>query len=48
MSKSIGNVIDPVKLCERYGVDAIRYFLLREVPFGSDGNFDNRALVTRD
>ncbi|HHX37234.1 MAG TPA: methionine--tRNA ligase, partial [Clostridiaceae bacterium] len=47
MSKSIGNVIDPVKLCERYGVDAIRYFLLREVPFGSDGNFDNRALVTR-
>ncbi|NLL65866.1 MAG: methionine--tRNA ligase, partial [Clostridiaceae bacterium] len=47
MSKSVGNVVDPVKLCERYGVDAIRYFLLREVPFGSDGNFDNKALVTR-
>ncbi len=47
MSKSKGNVIDPVKLCNKYGVDAIRYFLLREVPFGSDGNFSNEALITR-
>jgi len=47
MSKSKGNVVDPVALCERYGVDAIRYFLLREVPFGSDGNFSNEALISR-
>ncbi len=47
MSKSKGNVIDPVKLCDKYGVDSIRYFLLREVPFGSDGNFSNEALITR-
>ena len=47
MSKSKGNVIDPVFLCDRYGVDAIRYFLLREVPFGSDGVFSNEALVNR-
>jgi len=47
MSKSKGNVVDPVALCERYGVDAIRYFLLREVPFGSDGNFSNEALIAR-
>lgn len=47
MSKSKGNVIDPVILCDEYGVDAIRYFLLREVPFGSDGNFSNEALIAR-
>lgn len=47
MSKSIGNVVDPVILCARYGVDAIRYFLLREVPFGSDGGFSNTSLVNR-
>ena len=47
MSKSKGNVVDPVILCERYGVDAIRYFLLREIPFGADGNFTNEALINR-
>ena len=47
MSKSKGNVVDPVILCERYGVDAIRYFLLREFPFGSDGVFSNEALINR-
>lgn len=47
MSKSKGNVVDPVILCDRYGVDAIRYFLLREIPFGSDGNFTNEALIGR-
>ncbi|MBS7262256.1 MAG: methionine--tRNA ligase [Eubacteriales bacterium] len=47
MSKSKGNVVDPVMLCERYGVDAIRYFLLREIPFGSDGQFSNEALLSR-
>lgn len=47
MSKSKGNVVDPLILCERYGVDAIRYFLLREIPFGSDGLFTNEALINR-
>ncbi|MDD4699232.1 MAG: methionine--tRNA ligase [Oscillospiraceae bacterium] len=47
MSKSKGNVVDPVVLCERYGVDAIRYFLLREIPFGNDGVFSNEALINR-
>lgn len=47
MSKSKGNVVDPVVLADKYGVDAIRYFLLREVPFGSDGIFSNEALINR-
>ena len=47
MSKSRGNVIDPVILVDKYGVDAIRYFLLREVPFGADGMFSNEALINR-
>ncbi|MBD5093369.1 MAG: methionine--tRNA ligase [Subdoligranulum sp.] len=47
MSKSKGNVVDPVVLCERYGVDAVRYFLLREIPFGNDGNFSNESLINR-
>ncbi len=47
MSKSKGNVVDPNVLCARYSVDAIRYFLMREMPFGADGNFTNEALLTR-
>lgn len=47
MSKSKGNVVDPVVLCDRYSVDAIRYFLLRDIPFGSDGLFTNEALINR-
>lgn len=47
MSKSRGNVVDPEILCGRYGVDAIRYFLLRDIPFGSDGLFTNEALINR-
>ena len=47
MSKSRGNVVDPVFLCERYGVDAIRYYLMREMTFGADGNFTNEALLGR-
>ena len=47
MSKSKGNVVDPVVLAERSGVDALRYFLLREFPLGSDGNFSNELLIAR-
>lgn len=47
MSKSKGNIIDPIILRDRYGVDAIRYFLLREISFGSDGNFSTEALINR-
>ncbi len=47
MSKSTGNIIDPASLVERYGVDQIRYFFLREVPFGQDGNYSHEAIVQR-
>ena len=46
MSKSKGNVVDPYMLAERYGVDALRFFLLRSFPFGSDGNFSNELLIS--
>jgi methionyl-tRNA synthetase len=47
ISKSLGNVIDPHELIARYGLDQVRYFLLREVPFGNDGDFSHRAIVQR-
>ncbi len=47
MSKSKGNVIDPVEVSEKYSVDALRYFLMREIPFGSDGDYSEKALVQR-
>ena len=47
MSKSRGNVVDPNKLADTFGVDAFRYFLLREVPFGQDGDFSQSAMITR-
>jgi methionyl-tRNA synthetase len=47
MSKSVGNVIDPLALVARYGLDPVRFFLLREVPFGNDGVFSHRALISR-
>ena len=47
MSKSKGNVVDPVVLSDRYSVDAIRYYLLKEIPFGTDGSFTNRAFINR-
>jgi len=47
MSKSVGNVIDPMELAERFGVDAVRYFFLREVPFGQDGSYSAEAIVNR-
>ena len=47
MSKSVGNVVEPRGLAAEFGVDAVRYFLLREVPFGGDGDFSRRALISR-
>ena len=47
MSKSLQNVVDPERLIDRYGTDALRYFLLREVPFGEDGDFSHRAFIGR-
>jgi len=47
MSKSRGNVVDPLEVCEEFGVDAFRYFLMSEVPFGQDGDFSKKALVRR-
>src|SRR3954453_16951160 len=47
MSKSVGNVVDPMVLAERFGVDALRYFLLREVSFGQDGSYSAEAIVNR-
>ncbi|CCQ73785.1 methionine--tRNA ligase [Magnetospira sp. QH-2] len=47
ISKSLGNVIDPIQLVETYGLDQVRYFLLREVPFGNDGDFSHSAMVNR-
>ena len=47
MSKSVGNVVDPIGLIEEFGADAIRYFLLREINLGQDGNFSRDALIQR-
>ncbi|MFQ5985002.1 MAG: methionine--tRNA ligase [Alphaproteobacteria bacterium] len=47
ISKSLGNIIDPLVLVDKYGLDAVRYFLLREVPFGNDGDFSHRMMVKR-
>jgi methionyl-tRNA synthetase len=47
ISKSLGNVIDPFELVERYGLDQVRYFLMREVPFGQDGDFSRAAMLKR-
>jgi methionyl-tRNA synthetase len=47
MSKSVGNVVDPFNLADQYGVDQVRYFFLREVPFGQDGNYNHEAIVAR-
>ena len=47
MSKSVGNVVDPIELADRFGVDQLRYFLLREVTFGQDGSYSAEAIVNR-
>ena len=47
MSKSVGNVVDPFALADAYGVDALRYFFLREVPFGQDGHYSHETIVNR-
>ncbi len=47
MSKSVGNVVDPVEMADKYGADAFRYFLMREKPLGEDGDFSEKALIAR-
>jgi methionyl-tRNA synthetase len=47
MSKSVGNVVDPFTMADAYGVDQLRFFLLREIPFGQDGNYSHEAIVNR-
>jgi len=47
LSKTTGTIIDPIEIAQKYGVDSVRYFLLREIPLGEDGNFSDRALVER-
>ena len=47
MSKSKGNVVDPVVLVDKFGVDAVRYYLLREIPFGADGLFNNEIFIKK-
>jgi methionyl-tRNA synthetase len=47
MSKSVGNIVDPFNLADQYGVDQVRYFFLREVPFGADGSYNHEAIVNR-
>ncbi|MBV8293771.1 MAG: methionine--tRNA ligase, partial [Mycobacterium sp.] len=47
MSKSVGNIVDPLTLVDTFGVDQVRYFLLREIPFGQDGSYSDEAIITR-
>ena len=47
MSKSVGNIVDPVNLVDTFGLDQVRYFFLREVPFGQDGSYSEEAIITR-
>ena len=47
MSKSVGNVVDPFTMADAYGVDQLRFFFLREIPFGQDGNYSHEAIVNR-
>jgi len=47
MSKSVGNIVDPIALVDTFGVDQVRYFLMREIPFGQDGSYSDEAIVTR-
>ena len=47
MSKSVGNVVDPIEMIELFGLDQLRFFLMREVPYGEDGNFSNETIATR-
>lgn len=47
MSKSVGNIVDPFTLIDTFGLDAVRYFFLREIPFGQDGTFDDKAIMAR-